>query len=182
MEPRLLGADPASAGCTNHFTACLDVRLRQCRQKDLPALEWMGLYTRDREIIRDTFLQQRAGSALMLLAVAKDLPLAQAWLDFSRRGSKQCPSLWAVRVFPPLQGCGIGAWIIAAAEEAACVRGASEIELGVEPENTLALRLYERLGYRPAGRKPKMEFGVASERRSAPAVELQIMRKGLGTC
>jgi GNAT superfamily N-acetyltransferase len=163
------------------FTACLDIHLRHCRQEDLLALEWMGLYTRDRAIIHDTFRQQRAGSALMLLAVANDVPLAQAWLDFNGRGSKQCPSLWAVRVFPPLQGCGIGAWIIASAEDAARARGASDIKLEVEPENTLALRLYARLGYRPVGWKPKRGFGVANERR-APAVDLQIMQKVLRTC
>lgn len=160
------------------FTACIGLQLRPCRENDLRALEWMGLYTRHREIIRDTFRQQQAGTALMLLAVSSGFPLAQAWLDFGHRGSVRRPMLWAVRVFPPLQGYGIGGWIISAAETAARARGAREIQLGVEPENTPALRLYERLGYRAVGH-PNI---VSKPGAHVEAATLQLMEKPLPGC
>jgi GNAT superfamily N-acetyltransferase len=162
------------------FTACVGLQLRRCRENDLRALEWMGLYTRHRNIIQDTFRQQQAGRALMLLAVSSGFPLAQAWLDFGHRGSVRRPLLWAVRVFPPLQGHGIGAWIISAAEKAARARGARDIQLGVEPENTPALRLYERLGYRAVGH-PKIE-STRGESDHVEAATLQLMEKPLTSC
>jgi ribosomal protein S18 acetylase RimI-like enzyme len=162
------------------FTACVGLQLRPCRESDLQALEWMGLYTRHRDIIHDTFRQQQAGTALMLLAESSGFPLAQAWLDFGHRGSVRRPTLWAVRVFPPLQGYGIGAWIISAAEMAARTRGARDIQLGVEPENTPALRFYERLGYRAVGHA-EIEFN-SGRSDSAAAATLQLMEKQLSSC
>ncbi|MFL6602267.1 MAG: GNAT family N-acetyltransferase [Steroidobacteraceae bacterium] len=119
-----------------------------CRDRDLPALEWMGLFSNQREIIRDTYTRQQRGEALMLLGMSNEYPLAQAWLDFTKRGSWQRPRVWALRVFPPLQGLGIGTWMLRAAEAVAKSRGARELELGVEKTNIDAQRLYDRLGYR----------------------------------
>jgi GNAT superfamily N-acetyltransferase len=162
------------------FSACVELQLRACRENDLGALEWMGLYTRHRDIIRDTFRQQQAGTALMLLAVSSAFPLAQAWLDFGHRGSVRRPMLWAVRVFPPLQGYGIGAWIVSEAETAASARGAHDIQLRVEPENTHALRFYERRGYRAVGH-PEIESNPGRSD-SAAAATLQLMEKQLSSC
>jgi ribosomal protein S18 acetylase RimI-like enzyme len=176
---RLGGARPAEAQ-QSVFTACVGLQLRPCRENDLRALEWMGLYARHRDIIHDTFRQQQAGTALMLLAVSSGFPLAQAWLDFGHRGTVRRPMLWAVRVFPPLQAYGIGTWIISAAETAASERGALDIQLGVEPENTLALRFYERLGYRAVGNL-EIEFNPGRSD-SAAAATLQLMEKQLLRC
>jgi ribosomal protein S18 acetylase RimI-like enzyme len=125
--------------------------LRVCREQDLPALEWMGLYSAQRAVIRATFDQQQRGDGVMLLGIANDFPLAQAWLDFASRGSRQRPRVWALRVFPPLQGLGIGTWMLRAAEQFASSRAAREIEIGVERNNASALGLYQRLGYRLTG-------------------------------
>lgn len=126
------------------------VRFRFCREDDLEALEWMGLHTRDRNIIHGAFAAQQRDEALMLLAEAGGYPVGQAWIDFARRGSEDRPHIWAVRVFPPLQGAGLGERLMAEAETLAAGRGAREVELAVDPENP-ARRFYRRLGYRPVG-------------------------------
>jgi GNAT superfamily N-acetyltransferase len=111
----------------------------------------MGLYSAHTHVIRDTFEQQERGEGLMLLATTNDFPLAQAWLDFARRGSRLRPRMWAIRVFPPLQGIGIGTWLLSATERCAVEHGARAVEIGVERQNVAALRFYRRLGYHVSG-------------------------------
>ena len=129
----------------------ITVRFRLCREEDLRAIEWMGLHTREREIIEGAFAAQQGGQGLMLLAEAAGFPVAQAWIDFAENGSPDCPHLWAVRVFPPLQGAGLGALLMAEAERRLAERGARQVTLGVEWHNDGARRFYERLGYLPSG-------------------------------
>jgi GNAT superfamily N-acetyltransferase len=160
------------------FIAAVGIRLRACRREDLVALEWMGLFTRDRDLIRTTFDQQRAGAARMLLAIANDFPIAQVWLDFAQRGCAECPCLWALRVFPPLRGLGIGTWLITAAEHVARNYGATDIELGVERGNSSALRMYARLGYRSVGPRIGSLVGCPGVP-PTDALDLQVMRKPL---
>lgn len=129
----------------------LPIEFRLCTEHDLEALEWMGLHTREREIIRDTFEAQERGEALMLLAVAGGFPVGQAWLDFTRAGGTRRPLLWSVRVFPPLRGRGLGSALMRRAEALAEARGADEIDVGVVRDNDGGRRFYEQLGYEPAG-------------------------------
>ena len=134
-----------------HFLMEIPVRFRLCRKEDLTAIEWMGLHSREREIIAEAFAAQERGDSLMLLADANGYPIAQAWIDFTRRGTKDCPRLWAVRVFPPLQGAGLGQRLMAEAEALAAERQAAHVEVAVERCNAGARRFYERLGYVPVG-------------------------------
>ena len=53
-----------------------------------------------------------------------------------------------------LQGLGIATMLIKAAEQRARACGLALAVLGVEDDNPRARRLYERLGYQPAGRQP----------------------------
>jgi ribosomal protein S18 acetylase RimI-like enzyme len=161
------------------FAVQLTLRARLCRTEDLPALEWMGLYTPHGQIIQDTFAHQQRGGALMILGVANEFPLAQAWLDFEFRGSAQCPCLWAVRVFPHMQGLGIGTWMVYNAESAAVARGAVAVEVGVEPENRSAARLYQRLGYRAVGTRVQSLAYTAAGQPLGAKSELQMFRKCL---
>ena len=116
----------------------------------------MGLHTPDRRIIEGAFAAQERSEALMLVGESGGFPVAQAWIDFAERGTSDRPYLWAVRVFPPLQGSGLGRALMQAAERHAAAAGAHEIELGVEPENPGARRFYEGLGYRPAGSREEV--------------------------
>lgn len=161
------------------FALSVPVDFRLCRELDLPALEWMGLHTREREIIAETFAAQQRGEALMLLAEANGYPIGQAWLDFVARGTAACPRLWAVRVFPPLQGCGLGGRIMAEAEALAFWRGARDAELTVERDNVGALRFYRRLGYRAVGEEPGEIRRDAAGHAIVTTADQLIMRKRL---
>ncbi|HEX6534301.1 MAG TPA: GNAT family N-acetyltransferase [Gemmatimonadaceae bacterium] len=129
------------------FAVPLEVRIRLCREDDLPRLEWFGMFTAFREIIGEAFDRQRAGDNLMLVADANDFPVAQAWIDLERLRPERAGMLWAVRVFPCFQGLGIGSRLITAAERVLRRLGLVEAEIRVEKHNAGARRLYERLGY-----------------------------------
>jgi ribosomal protein S18 acetylase RimI-like enzyme len=155
------------------------VRFRACRPDDLPALEWMGLHAADRPIIEAAFAAQERGEALMLVGESGGFPVAQAWIDFADRGSPEWPHLWAVRVFPPLRGAGLGAALIAAAERHAAERGAHGVELGVEPNNRRARRFYQRLGFEPAGSRAAVARRAPEGRVARTDPDQLIMRKEL---
>ena len=155
------------------------VRFRPARRGDLEALEWMGLHTREREIIAEAFALQERGDGLMLLAEAGGFPIGQAWIDFAERGTVDCPHIWAVRVFPPLQGAGLGRRLMAEAEAEAATRGATEVELGVDWDNAAARRFYGRLGYRPVGAsRETVRFSFEGQPQEMP-IDQQILRKPL---
>lgn len=133
------------------FTVSLSVSIRPCIEDDLPRLEWFGLFTEHREIIRSAFEAQRRGENVMLMADAGGAPVGQVWIDLARMWEKATGFLWAVRVFPWLQGRGIGQRLVLAAERLLRSRGFRYAELGVETDNPRARRFYERLGYRLTG-------------------------------
>lgn len=132
----------------DRFIVSIAVTIRLCQEADLPLLEWFGLFTAHREIIRTAFERQRRGENLMLVAVENGFPVAQAWVDLTRYDDRGAGLLWAVRVFPAFRGKGIGRRLITLAERLLRERGFSAAEIGVEKHNGDALRLYERLGYR----------------------------------
>jgi ribosomal protein S18 acetylase RimI-like enzyme len=129
------------------FSICLDVVIRPCREDDLAALEWFGLFEPHRPLIRRVFDQHRRGEAMMLVAEANGEPSGQLWIQLERRDEEQVGVIWAVRVVPSLQRLGIGARLIAAAERLLLERNFCRAELSVETDNPAARRLYERLGY-----------------------------------
>ncbi|MFC4171221.1 hypothetical protein ACFOYU_03970 [Microvirga sp. GCM10011540] len=81
----------------------LEIAVRSCVEEDLPALEWMGLFSAHRDIIRQAFEAQQCGDALMLLAVTAGFPVGQVWIDFARRRSEGAAFIWGVRTFHPLR-------------------------------------------------------------------------------
>jgi ribosomal protein S18 acetylase RimI-like enzyme len=130
------------------FTVSLRVVIRACREDDLPSLEWYGLFTEHREIIRSTFESQQRGEAVMLVAEAGGFPLGQVWINLALKGAEGTGALWAVRVLPGLRNLGIGSRLVAAAEDLLREWGYARVELGVERDNPGARRFYERHGYR----------------------------------
>lgn len=130
--------------------------IRACREDDLPALEWMGLYSRHRGIIRETFEAQQRGDALMLLGVTAGFPIAQVWISFKRCST--LATLWAVRTFHPLQGAGVGKRMMRAAERAIARRGITRAELEVDDDNQEVLGFYRQLGWQVV-RRPEERSG-----------------------
>ena len=128
------------------------VGFRPCRESDLSILEWGGLFTTHRDIIRSAFRrQQERGDLLMLVADLGGYPVGQVWIDFCRCADEGAGFLWAVRVLESMQGAGIGARMIAAAEDVIRGRGRPCARLLVERRNKRARRLCERLGYAGLG-------------------------------
>ena len=84
------------------FEAQVTVTLRRAREDDLPKLEWFGWFTPHRQIIHETFERQQRGEAIMLLAVARDFPVGQAWIDLTRKADEAVGVIWALRVLPGL--------------------------------------------------------------------------------
>lgn len=160
----------------------LEVSIRTCTRGDLEGLEWYGLYSLHRQIIHDAFARQEAGEVLMLLAVASSFPIGQAWIDFAARPDERdgVGVLWAVRVYPFLQGFGVGTRLLAAAERAVRERGARWAEIGVEKDNPRARQLYERNGYR-LHREMVEEFSYLDWHGNEVRVEVDewILRKDL---
>lgn len=132
-------------------TARVPVTIRPARAADLPALEWYGLYTPMRAVIRAAFRAQQRGDGAMLLADANGFPAGQAWIDFARKAHLGLATLWAVRVFPAFQRGGLGTLLMRAAERTVAARGVPEAELGVDRDNPGVLLFYRRLGYATAG-------------------------------
>ena len=129
----------------------LNFVVRPCTEADLPGLEWMGLHTPHREMIMRAYQGQQQGDMLMLLAVSSGFPVAQTWIDFTRKRPQRTAVLWAVRTFPPLRGLGIGRHLMSSTEAVLRERGIATAELGVECSNQAARRFYERLGYHVVG-------------------------------
>ncbi|HYE49741.1 MAG TPA: GNAT family N-acetyltransferase [Azospirillaceae bacterium] len=142
---------PAARTPLSRFPVTLDVTVRRCAEADLEGLEWYGLYADQREVIRAAFDRQATGEVAMLVADLGGFPVGQAWIEYDR-ASGGPPSLWAVRVLPPLRRHGIGARLLAAAEDAVRAGGSDRVSLTVERSNPAARRFYERLGYREVGR------------------------------
>ncbi|HEY0454828.1 MAG TPA: GNAT family N-acetyltransferase [Verrucomicrobiae bacterium] len=163
-----------------HFPIHLHVDIRFCVEDDLHVLEWFGLFTEHREIIQQAFEAQQRGENIMLVAEANTLPVAQAWIDLLKRKEESAGFIWAVRVIPWLQNLGIGAKMMAAAEQVCARRGLAFAELGVEKENHEAKRFYERQGYRLVGSlKEEYSYTTPDNRSITVPLDEWILRKPL---
>jgi ribosomal protein S18 acetylase RimI-like enzyme len=139
-----------TAGIVTHepFSISLQLIVRAARDADLPCLEWFGSFAAHREILARMLRMQQQGDGLLLLAAIDEFPVAQVALDLEQRRAERVGRLWALRVFPFLQGKGIGSRLIAAAEQSLVEAGFAVAEIGAEKWNGAARRLFERLGYR----------------------------------
>jgi ribosomal protein S18 acetylase RimI-like enzyme len=92
------------------------------------------------------------GAAVLVADVPGEGLLGSA-LVFFRRGSTLA-RLYSIATAPAARGRGIGAGLLAAAERAARERGCRALRLEVRVDNTAAIALYERAGYRRIGSYP----------------------------
>jgi len=130
---------------------CLPVTVRPAHAADLPLLEWYGLHTPHREILANAFRMQENGTGAMLLTEVNGFPAGQVCVDFLRKRHLGRATLWALRVFPPLRGIGLGTRLMRAAEAVVAGRGGGIAELGVDRDNAGVLPFYHRLGYLTCG-------------------------------
>lgn len=151
FEPEDAEEDSSESGSGESLE--LPLTIRWARQEDLPTLEWYGLHTPHREIIADAFRLQERGDGAMLLADVNGFPVGQICIDFLRKRPSGRATLWALRVFQPFRGIGIGIRLVRAAERVVIQRGVPFAELGVDRDNVGVLPFYERLGYEHCGRE-----------------------------
>ncbi|MGA1875833.1 MAG: GNAT family N-acetyltransferase [bacterium] len=134
------------------FSVSMKITIRLCERNDLRNLEWFGLFTPHREILRSVFNRHLRGENVMLIADVNNFPIGQVWIDLKKKQRESTGVLWALRVLPWLQKLGIGTRLVMTAEELLRHKGFTWSEMGVEIKNQRARRLYERLGYSPIGR------------------------------
>jgi ribosomal protein S18 acetylase RimI-like enzyme len=162
------------------FEVVLPAEIRLAREEDLRELEWFGIFTPHRELIREAFERQQAGEVLMLVAEVQGFPAGQLWVDLQRSGSAPAAYLWALRVFPVFQGAGIGTRLLDAAEVLLRERGVEAVEIGVEADNRGARRLYERREYHPEREEhDNYEYVEPGGERVHIPVHMTILRKSL---
>ncbi len=170
----------ALRGVLRPFQLELRVAIRRAQESDLPGLEWFGLFSGHRDIIRAAFDRQLLGDMEMLVADLNGFPVGQVWIDFRIGNVEDGASLWAVRVLPPLRRLGIGERLMRAAEAAAWRRGETVTSLTVERRNVDARRFYERLGYAVVDPPPDYGDDGTMGARTATLLQTQwLMRKPL---
>jgi ribosomal protein S18 acetylase RimI-like enzyme len=132
------------------FKLSLNVNVRSCTSRDRNLLEWFGLFREHRQIIQSTWDAMQRGEQAMLVAIVNDFPVGQVWIDVAKKQAERTGVIWALRVFPFLQGQGIGRELLRAAEAELRRRQFRRAQLGVEKDSA-AIAFYESLGYEPIG-------------------------------
>jgi len=120
---------------------------------DLPSCAWAGSALH-LENVAEQLNRARLGEVdYLAICPPSGLPVAIGGVDHQVR--EGAGLLWQLTVLPALQSCGIGTFLIKAAELRIRSRGLRWAELGVEESNPRARALYERLGYVAYGRQPE---------------------------
>jgi ribosomal protein S18 acetylase RimI-like enzyme len=121
----------------------------ELKAADLSSIAWSGSSAHIESVEAQLSRPASEVQYLCVRAPSGD-PVAKAGIDYATHPGSG--TIWQVAVHPSLQGLGLGARLIDAAEERIRARGLAIARIGVEDENDGARRLYERLGYSPCGR------------------------------
>ncbi|MCR8944052.1 GNAT family N-acetyltransferase [Streptomyces sp. OUCMDZ-4982] len=126
--------------------------VRDLVRADLASCGWAGS---ERHLANVAAQLDRARSGevdYLAVCAAADIPVAKGGVDYQVK--EGVGTLWQLAVHPALQSCGIGTFLVEAAELRIRGRGLRQAELGVEEDNPRARALYERLGYVAYDRQP----------------------------
>ncbi|MGW4510368.1 GNAT family N-acetyltransferase [Streptomyces sp. NPDC004436] len=133
-------------------TVELTLSARDLTHADLASLGWSGT---DHHLVGVARQLERARTGevdYLAVCTATGVPVAKGGVDY--RVQDGAGTLWQLAVHPALQSCGIGTFLVGAAELRIRTRGLRRAELAVEVDNPRARALYERLGYRAYDRQP----------------------------
>ena len=129
----------------------VDCTVRDIRADDLPMLEWFGTHAHFRNMEQANYRDVEAGAKLWLVAEVNRFPVGHLKINVRvedpLRGNPR-GYIFALRVFAPFQGLGVGTELIRAAEDVLRARRFRYVSIAVGKDNPRARRLYERLGYR----------------------------------
>jgi ribosomal protein S18 acetylase RimI-like enzyme len=147
-----------NAETLDRFDLSLDAVIRPCRRDDLSSLEWFGMFSFQRPVLRSTYEKHERGEVVMLVAVVNQVAAGLTWITLDRLDTDATAVFCAVRVHPLLQNRGIGSRLLRVCEERALRLGFRLAELSVEEGNIGAYRLYDRLGYRWVDSQPGLRI------------------------
>jgi [ribosomal protein S18]-alanine N-acetyltransferase len=128
--------------------------IREARPSDIDALTRLEAecFASDKLSRRNLASLAKSLSACVLVANDTDKTIGYA-VVLTRRGSRRA-RLYSIAVSPGAAGRGIGSRLLSEAEDVARRRGATRLHLEVRPDNSKAISLYERAGYRRIGQRP----------------------------
>ena len=127
-------------------------KLRRGRMSDIDALMALERAVFSMDILsRRSFRHFIAAPGASLVVAEADGRLAGYVLVLYRRRSKVA-RLYSIAVAPHIGRRGVGAKLLAAAEDSARRRGCRTMRLEVHERNRRAVGRYEKSGYRPFGR------------------------------
>ncbi|MFB7051341.1 GNAT family N-acetyltransferase [Streptomyces microflavus] len=130
----------------------LELSARDLVHADLASCGWAGS---DHHLAGVAWQLERARAGevdYLAICPATDIPVAKGGIDY--RIKEGVGTLWQLAVHPALQSCGIGTFLVEAAERRIRNRGLRQAELAVEESNPRARALYERLGYAAYDHRP----------------------------
>ena len=136
------------------------LRIRTLLKEDLPALEWDGIYTHYRELFQIAYqrLTSKRGLAWVVELPEKGI-IGQVFIQLT------CPRpeladgrirayLYSFRVKPDYRRLGIGKAVLNFTEDDLRRRKLSYVTLNVSRDNTDAIRLYKKHGYKIVAPEP----------------------------
>lgn len=131
------------------------VSIRQLQQDDLPALEWEGAYIHFRRVYAQAYARAQAGRARLWVAAGADGYLyGQLFVLLTSDSSPEIADgrrrafIHSFRVRPEYRRGGLGARLLAHAEQDLRQSGFRSVFLNVVRDNADGLRFYLRHGYR----------------------------------
>ncbi|WP_420406035.1 peptidase C39 family protein [Nisaea sp.] len=152
-----------------------EVRIRAAALADIDALTEIEVACFDSDrLSRRSFREfVRHGHSALLVAETDD-GLAGYILILFRRGTALA-RLYSIAVLPAARGCGAAAALLEAGEDVARNHDCLSMRLEVRPDNTPAIALYERLGYREFGKY----LGYYEDHSDALRYEKRLVRPSL---
>jgi ribosomal protein S18 acetylase RimI-like enzyme len=136
------------------------VQIRPLKESDLPALEWDGEFAHFRRVYRNNFERIEMGEALAWVA---ELPgvgvIGQVFIQLNcgrpelANGSSRA-YFFSFRVRQAYRSLGVGTRMMHVFEEDLRQRGFISLTLNVAKDNSKAIKLYQRNGYRIVAHEP----------------------------
>jgi ribosomal protein S18 acetylase RimI-like enzyme len=136
------------------------VVIRHLEESDLPALEWEGEFKHYRRLYQDAYRRMLRGLSVLWVAELPQMGLlGQVFIQLQCDRPELCDGvdrayLYGFRIRPAYRGCGLGSAMIEVVEEDLLARGFSALTLNVARDNTDAIRLYRRRGFRVIAPEP----------------------------
>ncbi|MEU6328552.1 GNAT family N-acetyltransferase [Streptomyces sp. NPDC047049] len=130
----------------------LKLSARDLVHADLASCRWAGSDHRLAGVAKQLERARIGEVDYLAVCPATNIPVAKGGVDHQVKDG--AGTLWQLAVHPALQSCGIGTFLVAAAELRIRNRGLRQSELAVEENNPRARARYERLGYVAYARQP----------------------------